>query len=166
MCIRPVTMPARASLAVRTKRGSNASCRNGRQPFSRTRTGPDRQRPIGQPHNGANARRRHQEPRAGIALRQLAHLFVKTVQFLKQDRMHSRRAHNLPAKLLLSQPGSHKRFAARRRATLHARGLRHAAVDADLPRSSRNLRAFAAADCMRGHPPYWTKRMLAQPAPE
>ena len=63
MCIRPVTMPARASLAVRTKRGSNASCRNGRQPFSRTRTGPDRQRPIGQPHNGANARRRHQEPR-------------------------------------------------------------------------------------------------------
>ncbi len=52
MCIRPVTMPARASLAVGTKRGSNASCRNGRQPFSRTRTGPDRQRPIGQPHNG------------------------------------------------------------------------------------------------------------------
>ena len=51
---------------------------------------------IGQPHNGANARRRHQEPRAGIALRQLAHLFVKTVQFLKQDRMHSKKSTQPP----------------------------------------------------------------------
>jgi hypothetical protein len=49
-------------------------------------------RQTGKLHNGANARRRHQEPRAGVALRQLAHLFVKTVQFLKQDRMHSKKS--------------------------------------------------------------------------
>ena len=45
-------------------------------------------RQTGKPHNGADARRRHQEPRASIALRQLAHLFVKTVQ----DRMHSKKS--------------------------------------------------------------------------
>jgi hypothetical protein len=36
-------------------------------------------RNISQPHNGTNARRRHQKPRAGIAPRQFAHLVLETM---------------------------------------------------------------------------------------
>jgi len=48
-------------------------------------------RNIGQPHNGANARRRHQKPHPVIAPLQLVHLFLKAVQLSEQDLMHGKK---------------------------------------------------------------------------
>jgi len=69
----------------------------------------------GQPHNGANARRRHQQPRAGVALRLLANLFLEAVQLLKQDLMRGKKrlGDRLQRRMMLRQlpnPAGEARF--------------------------------------------------------